>query len=65
MKDFKTFRESTGMTQAEFVRHFGIPLRTETHWETGDRQPPEYVVNMIKKILLYEKGYTPEEIGQE
>lgn len=62
MIDFKSFRESTGYKQADFARHFGIPLRTIVHWEHGDRVPPEYVVKMIKMILLYEKGYTPEEV---
>ena len=65
MQDFKTFRESTGYKQAHFAKHFGIPLRTVVHWENGDRIPPEYVVTMIKMILLYEKGYTPEEVAAE
>lgn len=63
--NFKEFREDTGMKQADFARHFGIPLRTVVHWETGDRQPPEYVVGMIKTILQYEKGEKPKEIGKE
>lgn len=62
MKDFKSFRESTGYKQKDFAEHFGIPLRTIVHWEHGDRVPPEYVVRMIKMILLYEKGYTPDEV---
>lgn len=65
MIDFKSFRESTGYKQAHFAKHFGIPLRTVVHWEHGDRVPQDYVIKMIKMILLYEKGYTPEEVQAE
>lgn len=53
--DFKSFRESTGLKQGEFAHKFGVPLRTVVHWEHGDRVPPEYVVQMAKNILLYER----------
>ena len=44
----KELRLSTRMTQREFAGYFNIPLRTIENWETGKRNPPEYVVELIR-----------------
>lgn len=54
-KTIKTICETYGLTQAELARRFGIPLRTVQDWHAGRRTPPDYVVNMIVKILEYEQ----------
>lgn len=51
----KELVESTGMTQKAFAEHFDIPIRTIQNWIGGQRQCPEYVRNMIEKILENEK----------
>jgi transcriptional regulator with XRE-family HTH domain len=44
----KELRLSTRMTQREFAGYFNIPLRTIENWETGKRNPPEYVAELIR-----------------
>lgn len=51
----KEIRKSVNMTQREFSQHFGIPIRTLQNWENGVNVPPEYTVNMIRRLLMYEK----------
>lgn len=50
----KSFRESIGLNQKEFAEHFGIPIRTLQEWEQGRRNPPAYVLEMIKRIWKLE-----------
>lgn len=53
-KRLKELRKATGLNQTNFGALFGIPMRTVQNWETGLREPAEYIVNMIEKILTYE-----------
>ena len=46
--------EQHELTQAGLAKRFGIPIRTVEQWCTGKRQPPEYVVAMIGRILELE-----------
>lgn len=39
------------LSQTALARRFGIPLRTVQDWHGGIHNPPEYVVDMIVKIL--------------
>lgn len=43
----KNLRESTGMTRKEFCEYFGIPYRTMTDWELGNRKMPEYLLRLM------------------
>lgn len=52
----KELRKRTGMTQKQFAEHFGIPYRTLQNWENGVNTPPEYTINMIRRILAYEEA---------
>jgi DNA-binding transcriptional regulator YiaG len=36
---------------AEISRRYKIPYRTLQHWKDGSRKPPEYVAEMLSKIL--------------
>ena len=44
----KELRTSTGMTQTEFGEYLNIPMRTIQNWEGGQRNCPEYVIELIK-----------------
>lgn len=52
----KELRAQTGLSQSQFAARFQIPVRTLQDWEQGHREPPSYVVAMIKRILELEKG---------
>lgn len=51
----KELRAQTGMNQRAFADRFGIPVRTLQEWEQERREPPDYVVAMIRTILEYEQ----------
>ena len=40
-------RNKTGLNRKEFAEKFGIPYRTITDWELGNRIMPEYVLRLI------------------
>ena len=56
-ENIKRMRQRTGLSQSKFAAIFGIPTRTYQHWETGFRQPPDYVIKMMDKILIYDGLY--------
>lgn len=47
----KEIRAYTGMTQEAFSKYTGIPKRSIENWEGGKRQPPEYLVKMLERIV--------------
>lgn len=50
--DVKNIRSTTGMSQTEFAKTFGISVSTLRHWELGERTPqgPALVLlNVIAK----------------
>lgn len=51
MCDIKYIRLAAGMKQGEFAKYFDIPLRTLQNWEAGVRQPPEYLVSLMRYKL--------------
>ena len=53
-KSIKELRMKTGMSQGAFAAYFGVPVRTLQDWEQERRIPPEYVVDMMERILNYE-----------
>lgn len=40
-------RKSTEMNRKEFCIYFGIPYRTVTDWELGNRKMPEYLLRLM------------------
>ena len=54
MKDLtlKELRKEAGLTQKEMYEEFGVPLRSIQNWETGVRECPEYVEDMLKEALI-------------
>jgi DNA-binding transcriptional regulator YiaG len=47
-EQIKAIRASTGLTQKEFEKAFGIPSRTYEAWEMGERKPPHYVIRLLE-----------------
>ena len=47
----KELRIKTGLSQSKFAHMFDIPVSTLKDWEHERRNPPAYVINMIRTIL--------------
>ena len=43
------------LSQSEFSRKYEIPLRTVQHWANGDRLPPEWLLPVLEKAILYDQ----------
>jgi DNA-binding transcriptional regulator YiaG len=42
------------MTQTAFGDYFGIPMRTIQNWEGGQRECPEYLLDLMRYKLVKE-----------
>ena len=50
----KNLRAACGMTLKAFSEHLHIPYRTVQDWNSGLREPPEYVIELIEYKLRNE-----------
>lgn len=50
----KELRKQTKMSQQQFANYFGLPLRTLQGWEQDRRKPPDYLVELLKRIWKLE-----------
>lgn len=53
--NIKELRTLTGMSQQKFSDYLHIPTRTIENWESEQRTPPVYVVELIEYKLRNEK----------
>lgn len=49
-------RKFAELTRKEFSETTGIPIRTLEDWEAGRRNPPKYVLYMLKHIFVINFG---------
>lgn len=47
----RELRDKTGLTQKEFAETYGIPLSTLQKWEQAVMTPPDYVINLLARII--------------
>lgn len=52
--NMRELRERTGMNRKEFCQFFGIPYRTVTDWELGNRHAPGYVSRLLEYYIRHE-----------
>ena len=57
--NIKELRNTAGMTQKAFADYFGIPHRTIQNWEGGQRQCPDYLLNLMIYKLEKENKIKP------
>ena len=50
----RALRACAGMTQKEFAEFTEIPQRTIEGWESGRRQPPAYVIQLIAQKIKHQ-----------
>ena len=51
--EVKNLRLQTGLSQSKFAQMFDVPVSTLKDWEQERRNPPVYVINMMRTILQY------------
>lgn len=44
----------SNLTLKSFTEKYQIPMRTATHWKSGDRSAPEYVINLVGYAMISE-----------
>lgn len=47
----KEIREATGLKMTKFAEKYGIPYRTIQNWEGGVTEAPEYVLDLLAKVV--------------
>lgn len=55
MPDLKSLRLSHGLTQQALSELTGIPKRSIENWESGSRNPPEYVLKLLVFFLEHQQ----------
>ena len=48
-------RAAAGMTQKQFAEYFGVSKRAVESWEGGQRQCPDYLIELMRYKLQKEK----------
>ena len=51
----RSLREQHDLTVYDMAKKFDIPLQTYRQWESGRRNPPDYVVRMMMQVFSYEE----------
>ena len=51
---FKELREMSGMNKTQFGQYFDIPYRTIQNWESGLRECPKYLLDLMEYKLKNE-----------
>lgn len=54
--DINELYKSSGMNLSEFGKFFNIPYRTLQHWVHGERQCPDYVLDLMAYKLENERS---------
>lgn len=47
-------RKLTGLSRTKFAEKYHIPYRTLQSWELGDRECPEYVLELLRFKVEYD-----------
>ena len=51
----KEFRIYTNLSQKDFAEYFGLSVRNLQEWEQGRKNPPPYLLDLLKRIWDLEK----------
>ena len=49
--EIKELRMLSGLSQQAFSEKYGIPKRSIENWESGKRNPPEYVISLLERAV--------------
>jgi putative transcriptional regulator len=48
----RRLRVTTELSQRKFAEKFNIPCRTIENWEEGITEPPDYVLELLTKVVV-------------
>lgn len=48
---FHEVRALSGLTQKEFAEKYNIPQRSVENWDAGSRNPPDYLVELLTRVV--------------
>ena len=51
MTESERIRKMLGVSRAEFSRRYGIPVRTLESWDWGDREPADWVIKLLERVV--------------
>lgn len=51
MRESERIRKILGVSRAEFGRRYNIPIRTLEAWDAGLREPPQYVLDLLERVV--------------
>lgn len=51
MNRSESIRKKTKMSRTAFCKKYNIPLRTAEAWDAGDREAPEYVMDLLERAV--------------
>lgn len=49
--EVKELRMLSGLSQQAFSDKYKIPKRSIENWEGGKRNPPEYVISLLERVV--------------
>ena len=55
MNKSEEIRAILGISRSAFSRKYNIPLRTLEDWDAGKKTPPDYVMDMLERIVREDK----------
>lgn len=55
MTAFAEMIKKTGMSSSKFAKAYNIPYNTVASWVRGDRNPPDYVVELLEYKIENQK----------
>lgn len=52
----REIRKILGISRAEFSRRYGIPARTLENWDNETRIPPDWVLDLLERVVREDKN---------
>ena len=64
MERSEEIRAILGISRVAFSRKYNIPLRTLEDWDAGKKNPPDYVLNMLERVVNEDKDKEGEDMNE-
>jgi len=64
MTKSEEIRSILGISRAAFSRKYNIPIRTLEDWDAGKKNPPEYVMDLLERVVNEDKNKEGEDMNE-